>query len=91
MESMDIDPKAFDKTIHVVQSNNKFNTTKKLVKYIISPKLKAKMNIPLCHMVPMPIIHLTFKSICLKWNKHLQMRFQKGNKLFYVFFTNWQG
>ncbi len=61
MESMDIDMKAFDKTIHVMQSNNKFNTTKELVKYKISPKSKARMNIPLCHMVPMPIVHVTFK------------------------------
>ncbi len=66
MESMDIDPKAFDKTIHVVQNNNKFNTTKKLVQYKISPKSKAGMNIPLCHMVPMPIVHLTFKIDMLK-------------------------
>lgn len=66
MESMDIDPKTFDETIHVVQSNNKFNTTKKLVKYKISPKLKARMNILLCHMVPMPIVHWTFKIDMLK-------------------------
>lgn len=66
MESMDIDPKAFDKTIHVVQSNNKSNITEELVKYKISLESKAKMNIPLCHMVLVPIIRSTFKIDMLK-------------------------
>jgi hypothetical protein len=40
---------------------NKINTTRILEKYKMLPKCKAKMNIPFCMMISMPIICLALK------------------------------
>jgi hypothetical protein len=62
-----------------------------LEKYKIFSKKKAMMNIPLCHMVLMVIVHLTFKIDILKMNEAFQMGYKEGDKVSYLFFTNWKG
>jgi hypothetical protein len=47
------------------------------------------MNIPLYHMISMPIVKLAFKINVLKMEHAFQMAYQKGNKAFYVSPTNW--
>jgi hypothetical protein len=57
---------SFDKTIQALQNQTKINVGEILEKYKISPKCKVCMAIPLCKMVPMPIVRLAFKIDILK-------------------------
>jgi hypothetical protein len=57
---------SFDKTIWVVQNQTKINTRVILEKYKVTQNCKAWMHVPLCMMVPMPIVRLAFKIDILK-------------------------
>jgi hypothetical protein len=39
----------------------------------------------------MPMVRTTLKNDVLKMEQVFQMGYQKGDKVFYVFATNWQG
>jgi hypothetical protein len=67
MAFMDHDARSFDQTIQIVQRHTKFNTIDILEKFNISSHKKAKMNILLCWMMSMHVVHLIFN---LKWNMH---------------------
>lgn len=56
--------RSFDQTIQVIQSQTKFNMSKILEKYKIFPK--SRMNIPLCYMVLMLVVHLSLKINILR-------------------------
>ncbi len=56
---------------------------------MIHPKAKARMNILLCCMISMPIVRLALKIDVLKMEHAFQMGYREGNKVFYVFPTNW--
>jgi hypothetical protein len=45
---------------------NKINTTTILEKYKMLPKCKARMNIPLCRMILMLLVHHALKIDVLK-------------------------
>jgi hypothetical protein len=47
---------SFDMTIQVVQNQKKINIEEILENYTITPKCKVWMYVPLCKMVPMPIV-----------------------------------
>lgn len=49
------------------------------------------MNIPLCCMVPVPIVCSTFKIDILKMENVFQMGYKEGDKIFYLSLTNWKG
>ncbi len=49
-----------------MHNQTKINKKEIIKKYKISPKRKACMVIPLCRMVPMPIVRPTFKIDILK-------------------------
>jgi hypothetical protein len=42
-------------------------------------------------MISMPVVRPTFKINVFKMEHAFQMGFQKGDKVFYVSPTNWQG
>jgi hypothetical protein len=63
---MEEDQLSFDMTIQMVQNQTKINMREILKKYKITPKCKAQMYVPLCKMVPMPIVRLIFKIDILK-------------------------
>jgi hypothetical protein len=58
-----------------------------LEKYRISPKRKICMAIPLCKMVPMPIVRLAFKIDILKMKQAFHMGYKEREKVFYLFLT----
>jgi hypothetical protein len=66
-------------------------TIEVLERHKIHPKAKAWMNIPLCHMISMPIVKLTLKIDVFKMEHVFQMGYQEGNDVFYVSPMNWQG
>ncbi len=74
-----------DKEIFKIQMEHKVKTVKVLERHKIHPKAKAQMNIPLCHVISMPIVKLTFKIDVLK----MEHVFQMGCQVFYVFPINW--
>jgi len=53
-----------------------------LERHKIHPKAKARMNIPLYHMISMLVVRPTFKINVLK------MGYRQGDKVFYVSPTN---
>jgi hypothetical protein len=57
---MEKDQLFFDKIIWAVQNQTKINTGEILKKYKIIPKRKAQLHVPLCKMVPMPIVWFAF-------------------------------
>jgi hypothetical protein len=66
----------------------KINTRQIFEKYKISPKRKAHMVVPLCRMVPMPIVKHAFKIHILKMEHAFHMGYNEGDKVFYLFPTN---
>jgi hypothetical protein len=57
---------SFDRTIRVVQNQTNINTREIFEKYKITPKHKAHMHVPLCMMLPMPIVRLVLNIDILK-------------------------
>jgi hypothetical protein len=78
----------FDKTIQVVQNQTKINMGEILEKYNITPKCKAQMHVPLCMMVPMPIVRHAFKINILKMEQTFHMGYKEGDKVSYLSPTN---
>jgi hypothetical protein len=70
---------------------HKFKTIKVLERHKIHPKAKARMNIPLCHMVSTPIMWLALKINVLKMEQTFQMGYRKGDKILYIFPMNQKG
>jgi hypothetical protein len=70
---------------------HKVKTIKVLERHKIHPKAKAQMDIPLCCMMSMLVVRLAFKINVFKMEQAFQMGYQKGDKMFYVFPTNWKG
>jgi hypothetical protein len=87
----DIKLNTFDDTIHKVQVHHKFKIMEVLDKHKIFPKQKARMNIPLSIMVSMPMVRPTLKIDVVKMEHAFHMGYREGDKVFYVFATNWQG
>jgi hypothetical protein len=48
------------------------------------PKRKAQINIPLCKMILMPIVHLVLKINVLKMEQAFHFGYREGDKVFYV-------
>jgi hypothetical protein len=55
-----------DKEIIEVQMEHKVKIVEVLETHKIHPKAKARMNIPLCHMISMPVVKPTLKIDMLK-------------------------
>jgi hypothetical protein len=55
-----------NKGILQVQMEHKVKTVEVLERHKIHPKVKARVNIPLCHMISMPVVRLTLKIDVLK-------------------------
>ncbi len=85
-----MDCMSFDKTIQVVQEQ-KINLTTILDKHKMLLKRKTCMNIPLCRMISMPIVHPTPKIDVLKMEHAFQIGYCEGEKVFYVYPLNWKG
>jgi hypothetical protein len=66
---------------------HKVKTVEVLERHKIHPKAKARMNIPLCCMIYMPIVRSTFNINVFKMEHVFQMGYWKGNNV-YVFPTN---
>ncbi len=49
------------------------------------------MNIPLCRMISMPIVHLAFKIDVLKMEHAFQTGYHEGDKVFYISPLNCKG
>jgi hypothetical protein len=79
---------SFDKTIRAMQNQTKINTREILEKYKITPKCKARMHVPLCMMVPMPIVKPALKIDILKMEQAFHMGYREGDKVFYLSPTN---
>jgi len=67
------------------------NTGEILEKYKISPKHKVRMAIPLCKMVPMPIVKPTLKIDILKMEHAFHMGYREGDEVFYLSLIIWKG
>ncbi len=80
---------SFDKTIQVVQEH-KFNSIEIFNRNKMLNR-KAQMNIPLCRMISMPIVHLAFKINVLKMEQAFQIGYHEGNTIFYISPLNWKG
>jgi hypothetical protein len=63
---MEDDNLSLNRIIQAMHNQTKINKKEIIKKYKISPKRKACMVIPLCRMVPMPIVRPTFKIDILK-------------------------
>jgi hypothetical protein len=81
---------SFNRIIQVVKKD-KFNNMEILDKHKMTFKRKLWMNIPLCTMISMRIIHLALKINDLKMEHAFQIGNLEGNKLFYVSLLNWRG
>jgi hypothetical protein len=79
---------SFDMTIQAMQNQTKINIEEILENYKITPKCKAWMHVPLCKMVPMPIIKHAFKINILKMEQAFHMRYKEGDKVFQLFSMN---
>jgi hypothetical protein len=75
--------------MELVGRKNKFNTMEMLDKFKIHSKIKAKMNIPFCRMVIMPIICLALKMDVMKMEQVFQMGCKEGERVFYISPQNW--
>ncbi len=80
-----------DKEILKIQMEHKLKIVEVLERHKIHPKAKARMNIPLCRMISIPIVRPTLKINVLKMEQAFQMGYGEGDKVFYVYPTNWQG
>jgi hypothetical protein len=80
-----------DKEILQVQMEHKVKIVKVLERHKIHFKTKVWMNIPLYHMISMPVVKSTLKIDVLKMEQLFQMGYQEGDKVLYAFPTNWQG
>lgn len=49
------------------------------------------MNILLCQMMLMHVVHLVFKIDILKMEHAFQMGCREGDNVFYLFLTTWRG
>jgi hypothetical protein len=79
---------SFDKTIQTEQNQTKINMGEILQKYNITPKRKARMHVPLCMMVPMPIVRPILNIDILKMEQAFHMGYREGNKVLYMSPTN---
>jgi hypothetical protein len=80
----------FDKTVQVVQKQ-KISSTSILDKHRMLLKRKARMNIPLCQMISMPIMCPALKIDVLKMERAFQTRYHEEEKVFHVSPLNWKG
>jgi len=85
---MEEDQLSFDRTIWAMQNQTKMNMREIFLKYKITPKCKAHMHVPLCRMVPMPIVRHAFKIDILKMEHAFHMGYREGDKVFYLSPTN---
>jgi hypothetical protein len=67
----------FDRTTQNFQQH-KFNSIEILDKHKMLPKRKAQMNIPLCMMIYMLVIHPTFKIDVLKMEPTFSIGYYEG-------------
>jgi hypothetical protein len=70
---------------------DKIEITKILKKDKMFPKCKARINIPLCKMISMPIVFLGLKIDVLKMEQTFHFGYQEGDKVLYVSPLNWKG
>jgi hypothetical protein len=77
-----------NKEIFQVQMEHKVNIVKVMERHKIHPKAKAWMNIPLYHMISMPVVRSAIKINVLKMEQAFQMDHQENDKIFYVSPTN---
>ncbi len=85
---MEDDHMSFDKTIWPMQKQTKINMGEILEKYKISPKRKSHMAIPLCRMMPMPVVRLDLKIDILKMEQAFHMGYMEGDMVFYFSSTS---
>jgi hypothetical protein len=77
-----------DKEILQVQMEHKVKKVEVLERHKIHPKNKARMNIPLCCMISMPIVRPSLNINVRKMEQAFQMGYQEGDKMLYVSPTN---
>jgi hypothetical protein len=68
---------SFDETIQVVHKEI-------LDKHKMSPKWNAQVNIPLCKMISILVVHHALKIDVLKMEQAFQTNDREGDKVFYV-------
>jgi hypothetical protein len=71
-----------------MQKQTKINMGEILEKYKISPKRKSHMAIPLCRMMPMPVVRLDLKIDILKMEQAFHMGYMEGDMVFYFSSTS---
>jgi hypothetical protein len=68
------------------------NTTSRLEKLRFQPRRKSKINIPLCRMVPLPIVCPFLKNDIMDLTAHFVVcGYMEGNGVFYVALKNNEG
>jgi hypothetical protein len=73
-----------DKEILEVYMEHKVKTIQVLERHKIHTKAKARMNIPLCHMISMPVVRPTLKINVFKMEHAFQMAYREADKVFYI-------
>jgi hypothetical protein len=74
-----------------IQVHHKFKIVEVLDKQDYA-KEKAHMNIPFCRMmISMLVLKSTLKIDVLKMEQAFHMRYREGDKVLYMFATNWEG
>jgi hypothetical protein len=68
------------------------NTTSRLEKLRFQPRRKSKINIPLCRMVPFPVVRPFLKDDVMNLAAHfVACGYMEGNRVFYVALENNEG
>jgi hypothetical protein len=78
--------------IHGILKKESVNTISGLEKLRFQPRQKSKMNISLCRMVLLPIVHLLLKNDVMNLAAHfVACGYMERNRVFYVALKNNEG
>jgi hypothetical protein len=77
---------------HGILKKECVNTTSRLEKLRFQPWRKSKINIPLCRMVALPVVHPFLKNDVMNLVAHfVACGYMEGNRVFYVALENNEG
>ncbi len=88
---MEEDWLSFNKRIRIVQNQTKINMGKFLKKYKVTRKCKAQIHVPLCKIIPMPIVKSILKIDILKMELGFHMGYMERDNVFLSIFNKLEG
>lgn len=92
MEVLPLSEDQLELQLHAFLKKESVNTSSRLERLRYQPRAKSKLNIPLCRMVPLPVVRHFLKNDVMNLAAHfVACGYMEGNGVFYVALENNEG